>query len=100
MKILLTGDRKWSDTGLINEILDLYKPDQTIIAVKSDPIAPLIMKCANEKGFVVETCNEDYTGIDYVVVFHKYIRGSVQCKVLLKETSRLNIPYQIVGSSF
>lgn len=99
MKILITGDRNWKDPGLIKEILELYKSESTIIALFANPIAPLVSSIAIPLGIPTEIV-DSLEGIDYLLVFHKYIRGSVQCKVLIKEASNLGIPYQIVGSSF
>lgn len=99
MNILITGDRNWKDAGLVREVIELYKPSETVICLFANPIAPLITNEANKLGIETKVV-EDLDGIDYLLVFHKYIRGSVQCKVLIKEASMLKIPYQIVGSSF
>ena len=100
MKILISGDRKWQDLGLIKEILEGFKSDTTTSVVLCYIDFVIFIPVANDLGLTVEKCDDSLTGIDYLLIFHKYIRGSVRSKLLIKDASRKNIPYQIVGSSF
>lgn len=96
MKILISGDRNWRDMGLIKEILEIYDPEAyTLCYVDFVPFLPV----ANQLGLTVQKVL-DLEGIDYLLIFHKYIRGSVRSKLLIKDASSRGIPYQVVGSSF
>lgn len=97
MKILVTGDRNWKDLGLIKETLEIFKPEDTTICY-IDFIT--VMPVCTQLGLATSKVDDSLEGIDYLIVFHKYIRGSVRSKILIKECSQKNIPYQVVGSSF
>lgn len=96
MKILISGDRRWSDIGLIKETLAIYDPSLVTLCYQD---FVQIVPPANELGIRTEHI-DNLEGIDYLLIFHKYIRGSVRSKVLIKECSKKGISYQIVGSSF
>jgi hypothetical protein len=98
MKILISGDRNWKDLGLIKETLEIFKPEDTTICY-IDFIQ--VMPVCTQLGLTTSKIEEDdLDRVNYLIVFHKYIRGSVRSKILIKKCSQKNIPYQIVGSSF
>jgi len=100
MNILITGDRRWNDTAIIERELGSYNKDNDTIHHYINTGATLFGKVVAAKmGFKTEAIIEDgnLNGIDLILAFHNYIQGSRQTLTLLAKAQQLNIPHRVIG---
>lgn len=114
MLVLVTGDRRWSDSELIRDRLARLPTGTTVVhgdCVGADRIAGAI---ATELGFVVRASPAQWSTLgkraglvrnremldlkpDLVLAFHNNIRRSVGTKDCLTEAKRRGFPWELLS---
>lgn len=113
MRILVCGDRNWTNYDLIHKVLSNYPSTDIIVQGGARGADRMASDAALSFGMVVEEYPADWetygkkagpirnqtmlnTGIDLVLAFHNYILNSRGTKDMVSRAKKANIPYVVI----
>lgn len=97
MNIFICGDRKWNDLDTIKDALAPYVQNDPHIYYEVKPGASLVGKVAAYQLGLATHETSSLHGIDLVLAFHNYIRGSKDTMAWIEGAVNRKIPYVVIN---